>query len=215
MIIRSAAFEIPIYKVKLPNHKEIKQKFIKEIMPQLEEMPHPNAFALNLYSDYFEGLDRLGNEWVDYYTPTIQKFLIKAGFNQNKQWATDVDLWYNVGIKGSYQEEHDHQGGYPSCTYAAIHYLIYDPQEHEPTAFYNPIHQNFLRNMHPCNGDDMPTDWQTPDYKPQVEEGDLLIFPSYLRHAVPFQRSDQPRATIALNLTIGNTKDFLFQVKKQ
>ena len=207
MITKTGVFEIPIYKLSIPNHMEIKEKFINEIMPELEKRP-PNNIGLNLYSDYFEGLARLGPEWPQLYEQTVQKFLAKAGFNQNKQWSTDIDLWYNVGIEGTYQEEHDHMGGFPSSTYSAIHYLIYDPQVHQPTAFYNPIHHTFLRNMQPCNGTDMPNDWQTPDYKPSVKEGDMLIFPSYLRHSVPLQIDKKARATIALNLTVGAPADF-------
>lgn len=211
MIIKTSAFEIPIYKTKLSNHQEIKQKFLDEVMPKLETLPGPNNIGLNLYSDYFEGLDRLGPEWTDFYAPTVLKFLQKAGFNQNKKWATDIDLWYNVGIKGSSQEEHDHMGGFPGCQYSAIHFLIYDDVEHEPTRFYNPIHHTFLRNMQPTSGDDTPTDWQYAHFTPEVKEGDLLIFPSYLHHSVPYQRSDKIRATVALNLTIGNPNEFLFK----
>ena len=214
MIIKTSAFEIPIYKTSLQNHKEIKEKFLKEIMPTLENLPGPNNIGLNLYSDYFEGLERLGPEWADLYSETTLKFLKKAGFNQNKKWAVDLDTWYNVGIKGSFQEEHDHMGGFPGCQYSAIHFLIYNEKEHEPTRFYNPIHHTFLRNMHPCNGEDMPTDWQSPHYTPNVKEGDLLIFPSYLHHSVPYQKSSEIRATIALNFTIGNPNEFTFKSEK-
>lgn len=211
MIIKSNAFEVPIYKVTLPNHKEIKEKFLKDVMPKLEGLPGPNNIGLNLYSDYFEGLEKLGPEWIEYYNSTIVNFQKKAGFNQNKKWVTDVDLWYNVGIEGSSQEEHDHMGGFPGVVYSAIHYLIYDPNVHEPTIFYNPIHHTYLRNMHPCNGEDMPTDWRKGYYSPTVAEGDIVFFPSYLRHSVPYQRSKVIRATIAMNLTIGNPNEFLFK----
>jgi|TARA_R110000823_G_scaffold71635_1_gene165101 hypothetical protein len=210
MIIKTSAFEIPVYKTSMPNHKEIKEKFLTGVMPDLKDLP-PNNIGLNLYSDYFPGLDRLDPEWEDLYTSTVTQFLKKAGFNQNKKWEVDVDLWYNVGIKGSFQEEHDHMGGFPGCMYSAIHFVVYDPAVHQPTTFYNPIHHTFLRNMQPCNGDDVPLDWQNPSYIPTVKEGDMLIFPSYLKHSVPFQQSDKIRATIALNLTIGNPNGSLFK----
>jgi hypothetical protein len=65
--------------------------------------------------------------------------------------------------------------------------------------------------MHPCNGEDMPTDWRKGYYSPTVTEGDIIFFPSYLRHSVPYQRSKVIRATIAMNLTIGNPNEFLFK----
>jgi hypothetical protein len=210
MIIKSSAFEIPIYKTKLTNHKEIKKRFIDEVMPEIDNKG-PNNIGLNLYSNYFDGLGPLPADWVDLYSKTILDFQKKAGFNQNKQWATDVDLWYNIGIEGTHQEEHDHMGGFPGVVYGAIHYLIYDSAVHEPTIFYNPIHHTYLRNMHPCNGEDMPTDWQSSYFCPSVEEGDMIFFPAYLKHSVPYQRSNVVRATMAMNLTIGNPNEFLFK----
>jgi len=210
MIYKTSLFDIPIYKTTLLNQDKIKEKFIKEVMEKLTEIP-PNNNNLNLYSDYFEGLDKLGPEWVELYTPTVQNFLNKAGFNKNKKWKVDVDLWYNVGVQGSFQEEHDHQGGYPSTIYSAIHYLIFDPVEHESTVFYNPMHHMFLRNMHPCKGYEMPDDWNQPWHLPKVKEGDMVFFPSYVRHSVPHQKSTKARATIALNLTIGDPGQDLFK----
>ena len=74
MIYKTSLFDIPIYKTTLLNQDKIKEKFIKEVMEKLTEIP-PNNNNLNLYSDYFEGLDKLGPEWVELYTPTVQNFL--------------------------------------------------------------------------------------------------------------------------------------------
>lgn len=206
MIFKTSLFEIPIYKSEMPAQKEMKQKFKDEIMSKLEGTP-PNNHRLNIYSDYFGGIDKLGAEWLDYYNPVIDNFMKKAGFSNNKKWKKTIDLWYNIGVKGSQQEEHDHTGGHPSCVYSAIHYLIFDPTEQEPTVFFNPIHNLFLRNMHPTNGndDEQPDDWHYPWHIPKVKEGDILFFPSYVRHAVPYQESNKVRATIALNLTISGS----------
>ena len=39
-------------------------------------------------------------------------------------------------------------------------------------------------------------------YTPEVEEGDIILFPSYLQHAVPAAEYDTHRVTIALNLNV-------------
>tara|TARA_E500000178_G_C17038341_1_gene764837 strand:- start:10489 stop:11112 length:624 start_codon:yes stop_codon:yes gene_type:complete len=203
MIFKTSLFDIPIYKSHVPNQNEIKTKFVEQILPVINTMP-PNNKQLNLYSDYFEGIDKLDKkEWIKLYQPTIEKFKEKAGFNKNQKWFTGMDLWFNVGVQGSQQEEHDHMGGFPSCVYSAIHYLIYDPNEHESTVFFNPIHYTFLRNQHMCGADEeLPVDWSQPNHFPKVDEGDIVFFPSYVRHAVPYQNSEKIRATIAMNLTI-------------
>jgi ectoine hydroxylase-related dioxygenase (phytanoyl-CoA dioxygenase family) len=39
-------------------------------------------------------------------------------------------------------------------------------------------------------------------FTPEVEEGDIIIFPSYLKHAVPGGIYDSHRVTISFNLFI-------------
>ena len=48
----------------------------------------------------------------------------------------------------------------------------------------------------------LPADWEQPWHFPKVNEGDMVFFPSYVKHAVPYQESEKRRATIALNLQI-------------
>ena len=202
MIYKTTLFDIPIYKVSVPNQKEIKEKFINEIFPYVDNNP-PNNQRLNLYSDYFDGIQKLDSSWIDLYRPVIEQFKVKAGFDKNKKWITNIDAWFNVGVKGTQQEEHDHLGGFPSVLYSAIHYIIFDPSEHESTIFFNPMHQMWLRNMHMTNAEDtLPIDWEQPWHFPKVNEGDMVFFPSYVKHAVPYQESEKRRATIALNLQI-------------
>ena len=58
MIFKTSLFDIPIYKTHIPNQNEIKTKFVEQILPVIDTMP-PNNKHLNLYSDYFEGIDKL------------------------------------------------------------------------------------------------------------------------------------------------------------
>ena len=202
MIYKTSLFDIPIYKITVPTQQQLKEKFINEIFPYVDNNP-PNNEKLNLYSDYFDGIKKLDSSWIDLYKPTIEQFKLKAGFNKNQKWTTNIDAWFNVGVKGTQQEEHDHLGGYPSTLYSAIHYIIFDPNEHESTIFFNPIHQMYLRNMHMVHSEgNLPADWEQPWHFPKVNEGDMVFFPSYVKHAVPYQESEKRRATIALNLQI-------------
>ena len=43
---------------------------------------------------------------------------------------------------------------------------------------------------------------ETDKYTPEVEEGDIIIFPSYLQHTVPAGKYNSHRVTIALNLNV-------------
>jgi hypothetical protein len=201
MIFKSSMFEIPIYKMKAKNHNKIQDYFLTNIIPKIENIP-PNNHDLNLYSDYFDGLDKLDNEFKELYKFDVEAFKLKAGFNKNAQWTTDTDMWYNIGVSGSWQEEHDHQGGLPSVSYSAIHYVKYNPNEHMPTIFYNPIHKLYLKSMQPCINTELPDDFSTGSFSPNISEGDIIFFPSYVSHMVRRQTSSEFRITVAINLTI-------------
>ena len=53
--------------------------------------------------------------------------------------------------------------------YSAACYVTYNPEKHTPTQFIAPF-------CHPINGDILQ--YEPPD----IEEGDLIFFPSYLLH---------------------------------
>jgi hypothetical protein len=197
MLLRNGMFDVPIYTAKATNQKLVKEYFADTIIPNLPKSP--NAEQLNLYSDYFPGADKLDDEFLKFYNTDIEKFHLKAGFNKNISWNKRVHAWYNVGSKGQMQEEHDHMGGYPSCIYSAIHYVIYDKDEHTPTVFKNPLYA-FYGNSHMTkNSNNLPYDWKRL-HIPQVQEGDLIFFPSFVPHSVSAQTSEKLRATVALNL---------------
>lgn len=204
MIFKSGIFSVPIYKFKVTNHKKIKQEFIQEFLENKGFTP--NNPVLNLESDYFDGAKKLDSEkYLSYYRKDLDKFQDKAGFNKTSKfgkaadWHEDVHMWYNITSYGSQQEIHQHCGGFPTVIYSAIHFLIYDKEKHRPTAFFNPLYESLVPATHPSN-DYLPDDWSDRIWFPEVEEGDMIIFPSYLKHAVEFQQSEELRATIALNI---------------
>ena len=57
---------------------------------------------------------------------------------------------------------------------------------HEATKFYSPFND-------PATGDLM-------EYQPFVKEGDLVIFPSYLLHEGPVNKSDKERVIVSFNI---------------
>lgn len=203
MIFKTNLFEVPFYKTKASNHTKIKDYYQSTIIPNIQNMP-PNRQDLNLYSDYFKDIFRLDKKYFDeLYQVDFTKFMNKAGYQKNVNWKIDTEIWYNVGIKGTQQEEHDHMGGHPPVAWSAIHYVIFDKTAHDSTVFFNPLYYLFMKSTHPTNKHDLlPNDWQSRYKVPELEEGDLVFFPSYLKHSVAFQQSDVIRATTAINLKI-------------
>ena len=202
MIFKTPLFEIPVYKLKASKHVEIKQWMIDNIYPDFEKNG-PNESSRNLYSSYFPGAPKLDRaKFSEFYKADINSFLDKAGFSRLHNWETKLNFWYNLSSKDSYQEVHDHLGGPVPISYSAIHYVIFDKTEHRSTVFYNPL-ESIIKSLQPTTKEQFrPTDYQSLQKFLDVEEGDLIIFPSYVPHSVSKQESEVPRLTVAINISV-------------
>lgn len=202
MIFKTPLFEVPMYKFKASRHGEVKQWMLDNVYPDFEKNG-PNEPSRNLYSSYFPGAPKLDNEtFSNFYSKDINNFLDKAGFSKFHRWEHRLNFWYNLSLKGAYQEVHDHLGGPIPISYAAIHYVVFDKVEHVSTVFYNPL-ESILKTLQPTTKDQFkPADYQGLQKILNVEEGDIIIFPSYVPHSVMTQVSEKPRLTVAFNISI-------------
>ena len=66
-------------------------------------------------------------------------------------------------------------------TLSAIHFLNFK-KEHKGPMFQDPI-RNLKATMNHAGLNERML--ETDKYTPEVEEGDIIIFPSYLQHTVP------------------------------
>ena len=106
-----------------------------------------------------------------------------------------VHVWHNVYWKNrEYQERHHHIPYHISL----IHFLAFDPTEHKLPVFYDPARQ--IKAY--CAHDALAKDIFEDKAEIAVDEGDVLIFPSYLEHRVPAGKYKNPRVTVAINVTL-------------
>ena len=92
-------------------------------------------------------------------------------------------IWKNVYQKHDYQDAHIH----PHCQWSFIIYVDVTSR----TAFFNPSIHN-IQNHIGCTNPYFPL-----DYKPNLEPGSIIIFPSFLMHMV---NSGNEGSTISGNL---------------
>ena len=92
-----------------------------------------------------------------------------------------VECWYQRYGKHDFHELHNHG----ALGWSAVFYAELDPNEHVGTTFYSPF-QDAAGDLISCT--------------PPVEEGDLIMFPSFLLHEATPCRSDKTRAIISFNL---------------
>ena len=94
-----------------------------------------------------------------------------------------TDAWCVKYQKGNYQTIHNHRG----WGFSGVLYVEYDPEVHTPTCFMAP--------------------WQNPrndktmlSYPQGVEEGSVIIFPSFCHHYVDPNKTRKQRVVISFDL---------------
>ena len=95
-----------------------------------------------------------------------------------------VRAWYERALPYMYHPTHNHGHG----GYSAVLYIEYNPKWHRPTNFIAPFD-------HFITGEQLV-------YEPDVEEGHLILFPSFLHHYTHPHTSEQRRTVLSFNLTV-------------
>jgi len=93
-----------------------------------------------------------------------------------------VDIWFQQSSGDQRHYVHSHGQDGISC----IWYLEYDPSVHNPTKFYCPF-------TDPLTG----SQWE---FDPDVKEGGLIAFPSYIQHEQRPSFSDKRRTIVSFNI---------------
>ena len=113
--------------------------------------------------------------------------LIKPELNQFCQEAevtcSMTDAWSVRYRKGDYQTPHNHR----SFGFSLILYLEYDSKVHTPTTFI-------------CPWQDPRTDTTTLVFPQNVQDGTMVIFPSYTLHYVTPNQTNKIRTIISADL---------------
>ena len=201
---RIPIFPISYFHSKLENNDEIKDSLVPKILKDSQELPIPEGWFTHKLKTSFSG-EKPGQEVFFGEDRTYQEVLEKkyakcldSFFDYNYKIMID-EIWYNCYTDGEYQEEHDHLGGpFNTVHFSCIHFLSFDKTRHKPPRFHDPMSQ--LRNM----SLEMERNNYDDQYYPNVEEGDFIMFPSYLRHSVEpcVYTKDYPRITIAMNIKV-------------
>lgn len=156
------------------------------------------------------------NNIRQYGTPSSWNCSVNSSFGQDNGWLVDIvsmyrdnydeyfaqfnmkcnmhliDIWYNEYFNSQYQERHHHLPADISC----IHYISL-AESHSGTTFINPY------SLH--NASNSLMNCKSPHtFTPYVQEGDIVIFPSYLEHFVRVQSVEEQRITLSWNYRLSN-----------
>ena len=189
-------FPVTIFKIRIENNDRLKEILIPDILETSNNLSIPKDWTTNKVRTSFgketevikRNRDLLELEYIECMREVFDKDF-NVEFNS---------IWYNVYTDGEYQEVHDHLGTplVPSH-FSFIHFLSYDKEVHNPPEFHDPLAQ--IRNL----SLELDRTRCGDVYVPDIREGDLLMFPSYLQHSVPPGKSTlYPRITIAFNVRV-------------
>lgn len=202
MVSKISIFPITVFKVKVFDNDTLKTLLCHKIIKNSEYLTTPKDWITNKVKTSFEcepkGLEILDQNST-YFNLLIQKYTECMFEIFDKDFEISIPrIWYNVYTDGEYQEEHDHLTGSLTATqFSCIHFLSFDPKNHRAPEFRDPLSQ--LRNL----SVEFDSNNCGEVYVPQIEEGDLLMFPSYLKHWVPVsQKTDYPRITLSFNIKV-------------
>ncbi len=191
-------FPVPIFHYKLENYKETNKELLNYILelqkndkignthsnrggwhsPNFDLVkPGPPINFINSFKDFLKHIivDEFGWEYVP-----------------NKQRI--VAMWAIINKKNSFNIMHNHQNCYLSASY-----YVKKPERSGNISFFDPVEPKTYRYPEKEKGTFYSN--QVVTLKP--EEGELLVFPSYLYHDVEANLSNEDRVIISFNIDIG------------
>ena len=173
-------FTVPIYHYKIENWDHNKKRILDVLPPEMPE--HRDPEDLGLYSDYFVNA-KIGNNILPSYADTIIDIIKPYLMDISGGEKLDLtDIWYQKYYKGVNHSTHCHG----AIGLSSVIYVEYNPEVHSPTRFFSPFRDVW-------SGD-------CPTFEEQVEEGDMIIFPSSILHEAPANQSDIRRTIVSYNL---------------
>ena len=194
-------FPVKICKTKCQNHEKIK-KFMMDFVYDHFCKHGPNNDFGDVYTDYIPGAVQIN--WMhlyNLYRPSILNLLESIGIEDIYRWQINMKGWYNFTTSTDQIFFHDHVGGPSTIQFAVVHYVNLN-ETSEGTVFQNPYFDK-LRSVIPTKNINL-----TPEYflnslqTPSVEEGDIILFPSWLLHSFPIHSNGSLRVTNALNIML-------------
>jgi len=194
---RKTIFPISFYQGQLENNEKLKQ----------ELLPHIDATKFRANGNFINDkiITTYGQEDVNQFLYQSSE-LKRQYYDMIKSFCGDdytigvSDVWYNYFHNSEYHEIHDHvsESIDKKCQFACVHYLCYDKKVHKPVYFQDPI---YLLRKHSVEFDSHD---YSEEFWPDINEGDLIMFPSYLLHRVEANKPtpNNPRITISFNIEL-------------
>ena len=190
-------FPVPIFHYKLENYKETNKELLNYIL-ELQKNDKIGNKHSNIGGWHSQNFDIVNQGPPINFLNKIKDYLKHIISNEfgwryvpNKQRI--VAMWAIINKKNSFNVTHNHQ----NCYFSAAYY-VKKPKNSGDITFFDPKEAKTYR--FPKIEKYTKYSAETVTIKP--EEGDLLIFPSYLYHSVDENLSEDDRIVISFNVDV-------------
>ena len=190
-------FPDPIFHCKLENYKQINKELLNYIL-ELQKKDKKGQKKSNAGGWHSHNFDLTNDNTAKKFAKIFEKFYKKViisemGWKYNSDKVKIEGMWSIINKKGSFNIQHNHPNAYLSSAYYVRH-----PEKSGSIKFFDPREQKSIRYPKIKKYGELSA--ATVEIAPK--EGDLLIFPSYLYHAVTENLSEQDRIIISFNVDI-------------
>ena len=203
---RKQIFPVSYYQGQVENNDRLKGQLLPLINLKKNKVQVPEGWSTTKIITSIDD-DRVNEflfdckELKEQYIDVIESFC-------DDDYVIEIDeIWFNYYVDGEYQDQHSHidsasdqrrQGDKTSPTFSCVHFLCYDEQVHNALTFKDPM------SMIRSHSFEFASHEHEDIHSPNISEGDMIMFPSYLEHEVKAGKPtpNNPRITISFNLRL-------------
>jgi uncharacterized protein (TIGR02466 family) len=190
-------FPHPIFQYKLDNFENHNKEYSQYIYDlQKEDSKGQKLSNVNgWHSPFFDLSSRetVGYKFLMKIQPYIADVFKSYGWVFNPQKVKCSGMWAIINKKGNFNTEHIH----PNSNLSGAYYVS-APKNCGKFKVVNP--HSISRDKFPPR--ENPNELNRLVAEHEIEDGDLLIFPSYLPHSVLPNQSDDDRIVISFNIFV-------------
>ena len=190
-------FPTPVFHFRVENNQELNTE-LENYNLNLKKKDEKGQRKSNAGGWHSHNFDLTNDNTAKKIAKIFENFYKKVIINE-MGWKYDSNrvniegMWSIINKKGSFNIQHNHPNAYLSSAYYVRH-----PEKSGSIKFFDPREQKSIRYPKIKKYGEISA--ATVEIAPK--EGDLLIFPSYLYHAVAENLSEQDRIIISFNVDI-------------
>ena len=177
----ASMFSVPIIRTQIKPWETIKE--------QILDIVERSEFKLDCYdggfqTDYYNDDNTVGSDYHDEVYEILKPYITSITqqcFNYSSPEKPST-MWSQKYTSNTEHTVHNHG----NRGFSFILYLKFNPEVHKPTRFLSPFGDFFTGSVN--------------HFDPQVQEGDLIAFPSNILHTSQRQNTDEERMILSFNL---------------